>query len=162
MKNIILVLFIIVGLKLTQQKPISGEQLKTRIERSEKKKIDRVIEIMEEIGIRFPRIVFCQMVLETGSFSSSIYRFNHNPFGMKESSRNWDSGSQKGHAYYHSLHEAMMDYADWQKSWSRSRQAKTEKEYLAFLNDLNGKGLRYAEDPLYTDKLLLLRRKYFE
>jgi len=161
MKNIILVLFIITGLKLLQ-KPPDGEQLKTKIEVAEKKKIDRAIEIMEEMGIRFPRIVFCQMVLETGSFSSAIYKFNHNPFGMKESSRNWDSGSQKGHAYYHSLHEAMMDYADWQKSWSRSRQAKTEEEYLAFLNNLNGKGLRYAEDPLYTDKLLLIRKKLFD
>lgn len=126
---------------------------------------EKFMKILEEEGILFPRIVLAQAILETRFFSSKICLENHNLFGMKASSRRINSGSLHGHAYYeHKPHKgncniecyrlSIRDYAAWQKVRMK-REINTEQEYLDFLNNLPG-GMRYAEDPEYTNKLKLI------
>jgi hypothetical protein len=113
---------------------------------------------LEKIGIKFPNVVRAQIALETRWLSSIIYKENNNMFGMKESSRDWDCGSNRGHAKYPSCLYSLYDYRDWQKMRFEQAQRKgmkipiTEEEYIFFLQHLPGGGA-YAEDPLYPSKL---------
>lgn len=119
---------------------------------------------LDTMGVAFPKVAICQNVLETGTFSSKVYRENHNPFGMKESSRLFDIGTKNGHANYpHTKHEgsctiscyrpAIKDYAAWQKVFKVEQNCKSDEEYIEYLQHLPG-GRQYAEDPQYCKKLL--------
>lgn len=125
---------------------------------------------LEKIGIKFPNVVRAQIALETRWLTSKIYRKNHNLFGMKASSRDWDCGNQFGHANYNcedpnrtypeipSRLRSLYDYRDWQRMRFAQAVKKgmkiptTEEEYIYFLQHLPGGGA-YAEDPLYPSKL---------
>lgn len=112
--------------------------------------------LTEKLGIQCPRVVVAQICLETNYLTSRIYKENNNLFGMKESSRNWDVGSNLGHAKYISPAHSLLDYRDWQKQMARGRVFKTDEEYIQFLGclfkDKNG-CVRYAEDKEYEKKL---------
>jgi len=124
-----------------------------------------------KLGIQFPEVVKAQIILETRWLTSKIYKKNHNLFGMKESGRNWDCGTQFGHANYHCpIYDnnpisqlpgevrSLCDYRDWQImrfEQARKRGMKipqTNEEYIYFLQHLPGGGA-YAEDPQYPNKL---------
>lgn len=113
--------------------------------------VDMFESIMEQLGINCPEVVMAQIVLETNYLTSKIFLDNHNLFGMKESSRDYDIGSQHGHALYPNTNASLLDYRAWQKIMG-GHKCKTNEEYLYFLDHLPG-GRRYAEDPLYTQKL---------
>jgi len=114
----------------------------------------RMLELMRKLGIKFERVVFEQMLKETGNLSSTIYRENHNLFGMKFNKRGMAKGTKRGHALYGNTAESLLDYKLWQDRWSyRIKNCRTEEEYLQFLDNLDGRGLRYAEDPNYTADL---------
>ncbi len=128
--------------------------------------IEAYQQILEKEGVLFPRIAICQNVLETGMFSSKVYKENHNPFGMKASRRDFDRGDKNGHAYYpHTDHlgmctvdcllPAIRDYAAWQKAWNVAKHCKTEQEYIYYIQHLPG-GASYAEDKLYERKILYI------
>jgi flagellum-specific peptidoglycan hydrolase FlgJ len=128
--------------------------------------IDVWLDILTEEGVLFPGVALAQIMLETGVWSSKIYKENHNMFGMKASSRNFHIGSKHGHANYpHNPHSgsckiecylpSIKDYAAWQRQMIGNRKIETNEEYLHFLDNLPG-NRRYAEDPAYTRKL----RKY--
>jgi len=131
---------------------------------------------LEKYEIAFPEVVVAQMLLETGRLTSRVYQENNNPFGMKRNSRGFclnPPGSLDPevcsscfdcqlHACYESVHEALQDYAGWQKQMLKSYEnyyfykVETQEQYLLFLNDLviKGKpGYRYATDPDYTEKI---------
>ena len=135
---------------------------------------------LAEVGIQFPDVVRAQIYLETRKLTSPIYKKNGNMFGMKESSRKWDCGTQRGHANYNCPEDeglvctkhctnvsymklaprlrSLLDYRDWQLmrfEQARKRGMKvptTNEEYIYFLQHLPGGGA-YAEDPLYSNKL---------
>jgi len=130
--------------------------------RKEDTSIDKTISRLQEYKIRFPKVVLAQMILETGTFKSKIFKENHNPFGMKHNKRGFSTGVKNGHANYpHMSHKgyctwecydfAFMDYRNWQDKYLPD-SVTTEEQYLYYLDHLPG-GLRYAEDPLYTIKL---------
>lgn len=129
-----------------------------KIERIENKQMLSIIDLfedrLEKLGINCPEVVMAQIILETNYLSSKIYQENNNLFGMKESSRDFDSGSKNGHACYTCSTKSIQDYAAWQKVMHGDRCA-TNEDYLYFLNNLPG-GRRYAEDPNYTDKLRVI------
>lgn len=124
-------------------------------------------------GVKFPRIFFVQMVLETGYLKSPIRKGNNNLVGMKRNSRGFclnppgkecpeDKCFDCVHACYQSDLDCIRDYAAWQairlsvyESYYK-KSVNTESAYLAFLNDIviaGDTGYRYAEDPQYTKKL---------
>lgn len=113
--------------------------------------------ILDTVGIKNTRVVLAQWIHETGFMRSKVYLENHNPFGMKESSRHWDIGTKNGHANYpHEPHAgfcalscympAIYDYRDWQRQ--RGWKGGTDRDYMDFLVDKH-----YAEDRLYIQKL---------
>lgn len=106
---------------------------------------------LSDVGIACPDVVLAQIVLETDYLTSKIYRENNNLFGMKESRRDFDIGSQHGHANYPNWIASVRDYAAWQKVMGGSKIVNNE-DYLYFLDHLPG-NRRYAEDLRYTEKL---------
>lgn len=128
---------------------------------AQKKAIDDPVEqlryVLDTCGVYNSKVVICQWVHETGMMKSKVYKENHNPFGMKESSRHWDIGTLNGHAeYFHVDHtgpcpitcymDAIYDYRDWQRA--RGWKGGNDMDYMNFLMQKN-----YAEDPNYIDRL---------
>jgi hypothetical protein len=108
---------------------------------------DSLIEMVIDLGIKFPYIPYAQSKLETGNWKSSVFIENHNLFGMKEATRRVSTakGSNKGHAYYDTWRESVYDYAFYQCRYLGN--IKTESEYFQYLS------ATYAEDTAYVDKL---------
>lgn len=119
------------------------------------------LEIMAKLGIQCPRVVCCQMLLETADLTSKIYRENHNGFGMKYNKRGHAIGTLNGHANYETIYESILDYRDWQKRWFKDRVFTNDEEYMYALQHLPG-GYSYAEDPKYIDKLKSKYNKYYK
>lgn len=133
---------------------------------------------MVEEGVIMPHIVLSQSLLETGFFTSKIYKFNRNPFGMKVSSRNNHivPGTaehtklcyDKIHACYRNIDDAIKDFKEWQQlrlsayTAYNERGISTNSDYYRFLNNLRiGKGTyRYAEDKKYTEKVNRIYNKW--
>lgn len=108
---------------------------------------DKLIEMMIELGVKFPHIPYAQSKLETGKWKSSMFLENHNLFGMKQATRRVSTakGTNKGHAYYDTWRESVYDYAFYQCRYLGN--IKTENEYFQYL------AATYAEDTAYVDKL---------
>lgn len=71
-------------------------------------------------------------------------------------------GEKNGHAYYESTIQSIKDYRAYQNrilfyAAKQDRYPHTNEEYMALLRDLPqfgcGKGVCYAEDPLYLQHL---------
>lgn len=94
-------------------------------------------EYLKKINIKFPELVFTQAMKESG-FKSTIWKDNHNPFGMKEANKrpNKQNGSQHGHANYDTWKDACIDYAFYQ-SYVGLSKVKTKEDYLQCLKELN-------------------------
>ena len=102
---------------------------------------------LKRINIKYPHIVYAQALLETGYFKSNIFLENHNLFGMRQARVrvNTAKGTYNGHAYYNSWRESILDYAFYQCRYLS--QINNDGEYFQYLKE------RYAEDPLYVNKL---------
>ena len=110
---------------------------------SENKLIDKIT----ELNFRYPHIILAQAKLESGHFKSTIFLENNNMFGMKEAKlrANLAKGTNRGHAYYETWQESVIDYALYYSSYLRS--INTEGEYFEYLRQ------NYAEDPTYVQRL---------
>jgi len=110
---------------------------------SESKLIDKIT----ELNFKYPYIILAQAKLESGHFKSTIFLENNNMFGMKEAKlrANLAKGTNRGHAYYETWQESVIDYALYYSSYLRS--IKTEGEYFEYLRQ------NYAEDPTYVQRL---------
>lgn len=125
--------------------------------------VEQMLYVFDTIGIKFPEVALAQAIHETNMFSSKICRQNHNLFGMKESSRNYDIGTNRGHAMYpHVGHRglcniqcflpSLYDYRDWQQQMMPLDKIKTNNEYIYYLQN-RPNGLKYAEDPKYPQRI---------
>lgn len=120
--------------------------------------------VLDSMGVAFPKVAMCQNLHETGIFKSKVFKENHNPFGMKESSRTFDAGTKNGHAYYpHKAHPgkcvfpdcyvpAIKDYIAWQNAFHVRERCKTDEDYIYYLQHLPG-GRKYATDPRYEEHI---------
>lgn len=108
---------------------------------------EKLIELLLSLNVNFPHIVLAQAKLESGHYSSKIYKENHNLFGMKEAvvRIHTSKGTQFSHAYYDNWRESVYDYAFYQSSYLST--LKTEEEYYVYLDK------SYAEADNYV-KLL--------
>ncbi len=111
-------------------------------------------ELLEEYlnlrNVRNKEIVLAQILLETGHFSSRLFKENNNLFGMKHPHvrPTTSLGTKRGHAYYDTWVDSINDYILWYNYMTRDKQYT---DYLAFLYSLG-----YAEDPDYIPKLEIL------
>lgn len=108
---------------------------------------EKLIEKLKELNFKFPHIVLAQAKLETGTYSSKIFKENHNLFGMKEARvrLNLAQGTQYGHAYYNDWEDSVLDYALWYASYAS--KCKNEKQLYKLLDR------QYAEADQYVSSL---------
>jgi uncharacterized FlgJ-related protein len=106
-----------------------------------------MLKIMNQIGIAYPDIVLAQARLETGNFTSKVFKENNNLFGMKlPRVRNTTAiGEQNSHADYASWRQSIADYKLWQDDVIVG--IKSKRQYLSYLSK------NYAEDKKYIHKL---------
>jgi hypothetical protein len=120
---------------------------------------EKMIDALSEMGVKYSRIVWHQIILETGWLKSRVYKENNNPFGMKRNLREYalnprgkskpkrcDCYDWELHACYPSKYEAILDFIEWQSLILNNykevygRLPKNDMEYLAMLNNLPIKG----------------------
>lgn len=103
-----------------------------------------LIEKIKELNLPYPHITLAQAKLETGQYTSKIFKENHNLFGMKEARVrvNLAKGTQYSHAYYNNWEESVLDYAFWYSSYAR--KCRSEDELYQLLDN------QYAEAPYYV------------
>jgi uncharacterized FlgJ-related protein len=108
---------------------------------------DKLVIALKRLNVKFPYIVYAQAELETGGFTSKVFRENNNLFGMKEAKSriNTASGTQYNHAYYETWMESVYDYAFYSSSYLRKIQS--EADYFDYLSQ------SYAEDNNYVAAL---------
>ena len=63
---------------------------------------DKLIDKLKELNVNFPYIALAQAKLETGNYTSKIFRESNNLFGMKEAKSRITTakGTQFNHAYH--------------------------------------------------------------
>lgn len=115
---------------------------------------------LEYEGIIYRDVVLLQSKLETGNYTSDIFRNGNNLFGMRYPVQRPTvaTGVYKEHAQYAHWSDSVIDYALWQKYYlSRGYRLGREIDsdfYLLFLNCIP-----YAEDPRYISKLVTLSQR---
>lgn len=95
--------------------------------------------------------VYAQALLESAKFTSNVFKENNNPFGLKQPKvrKTTATGSNRGHATFNSVSEAITDYFLRQTNFRVTYQ--NDEQYI---NDtFNSK---YAEDQKYKTKWLTL------
>lgn len=100
-----------------------------------------------KIGVAYPDVVLAQAKIETGNFTSKIFRENNNMFGMKLPYRRQTTavGENRNHAKYTDWIQSIKDYKLWQDQMIH--RAPTKRAYLAYLRR------NYAEDKNYIKKI---------
>lgn len=110
-------------------------------------------ELYEQIikfGIKFPDIVFAQAVLESGAFTSKLFKTANNLFGMRVPTKRETSSvgkTQSGYSKYTDWNLSVYDYFLWQDYMLRDKAELTKNQYLALL------GRVYASDKKYVSSL---------
>jgi uncharacterized FlgJ-related protein len=114
---------------------------------------DRLLEKIKALNFKFPDIVFAQAKLESGNFNSAIFLENHNMFGMREAKlrANLAKGTNRGHAFYDSWEDSVLDYALYYSTYLC--RIDTKEEYFDYLQQ------SYAEDPTYVKRLKTILSK---
>lgn len=99
------------------------------------------------VGVAYPDVVLAQAKIETGNFTSKIFRENNNMFGMKLPERRQTTavGESRNHAKYTDWIQSIKDYKLWQDEMIH--KAPTKRAYLAYLKR------NYAEDKNYIKKI---------
>lgn len=108
---------------------------------------DQLINLLNNLNVKFPHIVMAQSIIETGYWTSNIFKKNNNLFGMKQAYRrvNTAKGTQHNHAFYESWEESVYDYAFYQCRYLSG--ITNEDDYFQYLSK------SYAEDPNYIKRL---------
>lgn len=111
---------------------------------------DKLKTALVDLNVKFPHIVYAQARLETGNFTSKIFKENNNLFGMREATvrASTNKGTENDHAYFNDWYDSVIDYALYQANYLSD--IKNEDEYLQYLKQ------NYAEAPNYMEALLVL------
>lgn len=88
---------------------------------------------LDSQNITFPEIVYNQARLETGNFTSNVFKNYHNLFGFM---------NRNGYIKYTNWRASVVDYRRWQIRYYNGG------DYYQFL-----KNIHYAEDSGYVNKL---------
>ena len=101
-------------------------------------------------GIKHPKIVLAQAILETGWFRSPFCRNRHNLFGLT------NPKTGKYYEFNHWMESLRAYYTKVQYRYSqRNRINSSDVDYLKWLRDIG-----YAEDPRYVRELIKVMQNY--
>lgn len=103
---------------------------------------------IDYLDIHTPDIVYRQAILETGEFTSELFLYGNNCFGMRLARVRETTaiGIWNHHASYRHWYDSVVDYKLFQ-NWYESKGYELS-EYLVFLEDVG-----YATDNRYINKL---------
>lgn len=111
--------------------------------------IDSIYAMCDYYGIKQQNIVVAQAILETGHFSSKLFKQQNNMFGMKKVSRRVNTqstvDSKSSYATYDNWKYSLLDYGILQYKFANTNTRETYYEWLTKSG--------YAEDPGYIKKL---------
>jgi flagellum-specific peptidoglycan hydrolase FlgJ len=146
-------IFLLTGLLLLGTTTIIGQETlvqKTIINNDDRLTKQKLYEQIIKYGIKFPDIVFVQAILESGEFTSKLFKSANNLFGMKVPSKRESvriGATRSGYSKYEDWMFSVYDYSLWQDHVLKTRDDITKKQYFALLGKI------YAEDPKYVSKL---------
>jgi uncharacterized FlgJ-related protein len=106
-------------------------------------------EKLVEYEIKHPDVVFAQAVLESGNFTSKLFKTQNNLFGMKLPYKRKTTAvgkNKSGYAKYNTIDDSIYDYFLFQEYAMRKREMN-KKEYISYI------GRNYAHDKFYVQKL---------
>ena len=108
---------------------------------------EKFVDLLYEMNIKYPHIVMAQAIIESGNFSSAVFRRNNNMFGMRQARTRTttSSGDIGGYASYRNWRDCVYDYALYQ--YSAMSTCDNEAEYFDRLQS------RYAQDTSYVSAL---------
>lgn len=114
---------------------------------------DKLKGMIKEMNFEHKDIVYAQCILESGNFTSPVFKHNNNIIGMKKSTSRVTThkGSQLNHAFYSNWQSSLIDYGIWQSTYARNL---TREQYLMLLDKI------YAKDEQYSKKLLKIIKDY--
>lgn len=102
---------------------------------SEEFSAEALLAYMKKLKIKYPETVLSQAILETGNFTSDIFKENHNLFGMKVAGSRPTSaiGTHRNHAQYRNWKESVMDYALFQSFIIAKLPSNNKEEYRTYI-----------------------------
>ena len=107
---------------------------------------------LEQIKMPFKDIVYAQIILETGHFTSPVFKQNNNLTGMKLSytRSNFQNGENLGFAVYKDWKLSVYDYCLYINKYCNNM---SEEEFIQFLDEY------YCPNQQYKEKIKQLRTK---
>lgn len=105
-----------------------------------------VIDALHFLEVENSDIVYAQMKIESGNYSSGLAKNNNNYFGMKHPTTRFNCSlkEKNGYAYYQNWCYSILDYKLWQLKYANGL---SRDEYLNKLQKV------YAEDTMYIQKI---------
>ena len=144
-KTFLLTVLLLLGTMTTKTQE---KQIRSKTQESISK--ENLYKQIIKYGIKFPDIVFAQAILESGTFTSKLFKSSNNLFGMKVPTKRESvkiGMTRGGYSKYIDWGYSVYDYSLWQGHMLKTRNDITKKQYFALL------GKVYAEDPQYVNKL---------
>lgn len=150
--SIVIVFFIFQAIKITKNR-FSSKNIEYTIKDTLQFK-DSLLNKLYSLRIQHPYIVYAQAIVESGNFTSKLFRENKNMFGMKMPNSRVTTAQciKSGYAYYNTWQDCVIDYALYQCLYLRNLN---EEEYFKKLSDI------YAEDLEYIRKVKQIKNKLF-
>lgn len=134
-------------------KSLSEKEVILVIENENKFTPDKLRQALSKLNFVHQDIVYAQACQETGNFTSSIFKHNHNLFGMKEATQRCTTnlGTNRNHATYDNWYDSVIDYAMYQSKYT---SRFTREQYFQYLEKY------YAEDTTYVQRLKKLIKQH--
>ena len=110
---------------------------------------EALLSFMKELKIKYPETVLAQARLETGNFTSDIFKENHNLFGMKVAGKRPTSavGVNRNHAQYRNWKDSVVDYALFQSYVIAKLPKNNDDEYRSYIQEF------YSETSDYLTRI---------
>lgn len=116
-----------------------------------------LLAFMKKLEIKYPETVLSQARLETGNFTSDVFKENHNLFGMKVAGKRPTSaiGTNRNHAQYRNWKDSVIDYALFQSyiiAKLPSNNSDSYREYIQKFYSETGDYLTRIDRMIKGDK----------
>lgn len=106
-----------------------------------------LVKTLKDMGVQHIDVVLAQAILESGTFTSNIFKTKNNMFGMKVPGRRQTTAlNKRGYATYSSWIDSVRDYKLYQDFITKNKNVSRSK-YLSIL----AKG--YCSNPNYVSML---------
>jgi hypothetical protein len=147
MRTLIIILFGVIGLSCLNTAGEFKEPLT---------KNDSIFAIIDTMGFDYPEVIKAQVILETGNFSSRVYKRNNNLFGMRLPKKRPTTAieSNLGYAVYSDVYSSIEDRYIYDTIYFKDL---SREKYMSKLNRI------YAHDPKYIQLLeKIIRQKFVD